>query len=251
MLQALLRGKLSPEQENMEDILTSGVFGLLEYIPPENGLVPFLRLAQFCDGINAGADFLTPDLKILEIEFWRTFVNESVGSTEPDVVIRARDGNGHSHIILIEVKLWSSKSSRPNPREPYVTDQLAREWCVLVGLCREANASPHLYYLTADRHYPHGEIKESANEYSQKRPVLAGAFPFRCAWLSWLQIAEEFRESTEPVLRDISRACLKLDLTPFQGFSRSSPTKLAWDFAEGAEPFMFATQLYPIEWSYE
>jgi hypothetical protein len=34
MLQALLRGKLSREHEEIEDILTSNVFGLLQYCDP-------------------------------------------------------------------------------------------------------------------------------------------------------------------------------------------------------------------------
>jgi hypothetical protein len=250
MLQALLRGKLSREQENMEDILTSGVFGLLGYIPPENGLMPFLRLAQFGDG-TSNATFDSPALKISEIEFWPNYVTESVGSTEPDVLIRAQEADGRSHIILIEVRLWSSKSSRPDPSDPNVTDQLAREWCVLVHLCKKANAIPHLIYLTADRQYPQAEINESTIEYSIKRPAWASEFPFRCAWLSWLAVAEEFRESPEPALRHISLACLKLDLVPFRGFSLLLPTNTSWDFAEVAEPFMFATHLNSINWSYQ
>ena len=46
MIHALLNGKLSADQENMEDILTSNVFGLLRYLPPEHGLLPFLAHAS-------------------------------------------------------------------------------------------------------------------------------------------------------------------------------------------------------------
>ncbi len=43
MLAALIAGKLSRMQENMEDILTSNVFGLMQYMPAADALVPFLR----------------------------------------------------------------------------------------------------------------------------------------------------------------------------------------------------------------
>ena len=49
MIEALLRGKLSREQENMEDVLTSNVFGMLQYVAPESGLFPFLAQATWGD----------------------------------------------------------------------------------------------------------------------------------------------------------------------------------------------------------
>ena len=52
MLQALLRGKLSRVQENMEDVLTSTVFGLLRYFPVQSGLWPFLSHAANVQGTS-------------------------------------------------------------------------------------------------------------------------------------------------------------------------------------------------------
>lgn len=49
MLVALLHGKLSREQENIEDILTSNVFGVLKYLPPGTVLIPFLSKASTPD----------------------------------------------------------------------------------------------------------------------------------------------------------------------------------------------------------
>jgi hypothetical protein len=250
MLQALLRGKLSREQENMEDILTSGVFGLLSYLPPESALMPLLRLARFGDGTEEVV-FDSPDLSIAETEFWPTYATDLAGPTEPDVLIRARESNGASHIIAIEVKLWSSKSWRLAPGESCLTDQLAREWYVLVHLCKRVGASPHLVYVTADRQYPRFEINESANEYSSRCPVWARDYPFRCAWLSWVEVAEEFRECKERALRDIALACWKLDLVPFRGFSSVAPTNWSWGFAEISEAFVFAARPTSIEWRYQ
>ena len=50
MLSALLHGKLSREQENMEDILTSIVFDVLRYLPPDQGILPFFAHASSPDG---------------------------------------------------------------------------------------------------------------------------------------------------------------------------------------------------------
>jgi len=43
-----------PQQENMEDILTSNVFELLRYLEPKAGLLPFLRMARYSDGSRVG-----------------------------------------------------------------------------------------------------------------------------------------------------------------------------------------------------
>ena len=50
MLQAILKGKLSREQENMEDVLTSNVFGLLRYVQPQEGILKYLWLAEDNEG---------------------------------------------------------------------------------------------------------------------------------------------------------------------------------------------------------
>lgn len=46
MLQAMLHGKLTRQEEEMEDLLTSNVFGLVKYLPPEMVLIPFLSQAK-------------------------------------------------------------------------------------------------------------------------------------------------------------------------------------------------------------
>ncbi len=46
MLQAMIHGKLTREEEGLEDLLTSNTFGLMKYLPPEAVLLPFLSLAN-------------------------------------------------------------------------------------------------------------------------------------------------------------------------------------------------------------
>src|SRR3546814_2547205 len=57
---------------------------------------------------------------------------------------------------------------------------LAREWDNLVCRCKKDEAEPLLIFLTADFNAPVEQIRESAAEYSRKRPHGR----FACAWLS-------------------------------------------------------------------
>ena len=50
MLDAIIKGKLSREQENMEDLLTSVVFGMIKYLPPHEALFPLLSKAELQTG---------------------------------------------------------------------------------------------------------------------------------------------------------------------------------------------------------
>jgi hypothetical protein len=161
MLQALLNGKLSSQQENMEDLLTSSVFGLLEYLPPESGLLPLLCLASYADG--SGIPVLrAPGIRLERIEFWPTYEADKVAPTEPDVLIRLRDCQGKLHLVLVEVKLWSGKSSHPDPDSPAIVDQLAREWRILLARCHLESATPHMLYVTSATRYPVTDISTRA-----------------------------------------------------------------------------------------
>jgi len=100
MIEALLRGKLSREQENMEDILTSNVFGMLQYVAPELGLFPFLAQAKTIAG-DCPLGFLTavcdPGQARVEYDFWPQWPQ-----SEPDVVLRIQCHACLSHLVGIE-----------------------------------------------------------------------------------------------------------------------------------------------------
>ena len=125
MLQALLHGKLSREQENMEDILSSVVFGALEYLPGSFGLLPFLARSTDAAG-NGPLQGVCHDSGVT-YEFWPWWTAEGGTVCQPDVVIRIDEPSGGKWLLAIEAKYRSGKSSeadeglRPN-------DQLAREW---------------------------------------------------------------------------------------------------------------------------
>jgi hypothetical protein len=246
MLQALLRGKLSPEQENLEDLLTSGVFGSLAYLAPEDGLLPLLRLATDDDGGSPSVFDVAGWRLIDEVSFWPTQATDLAGATEPDVFIRATGDTGDSYVISIEVKLWSNKSAGATST---ISDQLAREWYSLVSFCQVPAATPLLIYITSHLERPILDIKEGRDDYSRHCKDLAIRFPFRCAWLSWSKVAKEFSLSTNRTLRDIAMTCRRLDLGSFDGFSTIDEHPVDWCFH--AKPYNFATSDIAVAWKWQ
>jgi len=128
MLQALLRGKLSRDHEQIEDILTSNVFGLLRYDDPELTLA-FLSRATLPDGKRALDSFLLQSAGIsIRWEFWPWWpAAAGCSACEPDVVITLESPDRPRIYVLIEAKLNAAKSSLADER-PFPSDQLAREW---------------------------------------------------------------------------------------------------------------------------
>lgn len=109
MLMVLLHGKLSQDQENMEDILTSNVFGVLKYVPPEAALIPFLSKAR-----TLGGEFPLASLSShseVTFEFWPWLEEPNCTPCEPDLLIRINSLDGKSILILVKAKYRSGKSS--------------------------------------------------------------------------------------------------------------------------------------------
>ncbi|MGD0783714.1 MAG: hypothetical protein ABSA30_12725, partial [Candidatus Aminicenantales bacterium] len=188
MIQALLHHKLTDKQENMEDILTSNVFGLLKYARPECGLFRFLARAQTLDGHFPLADLVargdTQPARV-EYEFWPGWMTENCEPCQPDVVVNICSAS--RLVVCIEAKYWSGKSSLAaedkdddedegdlgddagadfdeggNGRRP--SDQLAKEWSHLVARATKLDARPVLIYLTADLSCPRDELRDSIKD---------------------------------------------------------------------------------------
>ncbi len=68
MFQALIKGKLTRSEENMEDLLTSNVFGIFKYLTPSEVLLPFIGEAIDLRGKHL-ADHL-PQVESAEYKFW-------------------------------------------------------------------------------------------------------------------------------------------------------------------------------------
>lgn len=211
MLPALLGGKLSAQQENLEDLLTSTVFGLLQYVSPQFGLLKFISCAvPFRTGSTKRLPQFASEVKY---DFWPWLQNDDCYGAEPDVLIRVDDNDGMKHIILVEAKFHSNKSSIADSAICVPTDQLAKEWDNLVRQCESEGSIPHLIYLTADYGIPVDDLEDSAKEFQSKRPDKISQYPFECYWLSWRHLAVAFKGASDPMLRDL------IDLTRRYGFA--------------------------------
>jgi hypothetical protein len=126
MIPALISGKLSREQENMEDLLTSMVFGPLRYLDYGSGLYRFL---QHVDNQHFVRQLPSPGETVdVHYKFWPWLTADGCGGCEPDVLLTLRSGGAVQVRILVESKHLSEKSSIAESNSPLVTDQLAKEW---------------------------------------------------------------------------------------------------------------------------
>jgi hypothetical protein len=249
MLMALLHGKLSRDQENMEDILTSNVFGILKYLPPGTALVPFLRKAVTPEQDHPLVS-LSSDVEV-KCEFWPWLGKSDNTGCEPDVLIRLTCPSNKKTLILIEAKYHSGKSSEeekdPNEKlareqseeiaslgvdhsdEP-VKDQLSREWRNLRRLAEKESAEPVLIYLTAGFVCPTEDIEASQKALKGEKGKIS--------WLSWRHLPSLITDSHYEVLRDLAAALRRLDLIFFEGFSKvDTPVHIQWAFS--VEPVRF------------
>lgn len=237
MLMALLKGKLSREQENMEDILTSNVFGLLKYLPPEEGLLPYLAQAETLDEQRPFADLAIPGTKV-KYEFWPWHSEAGCVGCEPDVELTITWPSGKKALVFVEAKYLSGKSSeeddestedkKPAQPEP-PKDQLAKEWQNLVSRAGE-NIEPVLVYLTADVAMPCQDLKDSRTAFKAK--CRGATRPFNCAWLSWRHLHSVATGSRHEAMVDMNRMLQRLNLLFFSGipeFRRLAP--FDWSFA--------------------
>lgn len=229
MIEALLRGKLSMKQENMEDILTSNVFGTLQYVSPELGLFRFLAAAKTMEG-ETPFDTLMEAGAFVEYEFWPRWQK-----CEPDVQLLIHGSDSCSYVVGIEAKYHSGKSTEAGPseeeteeqREAECTDQLIREWVALVDEAAIRNAKPILIYLTADLGFPAEQIRDSLAEYHRKRPALPT--PTIC-WLSWRELPRLFQNNRNSQLARLGEMAERMGLFFFHGISFESGIHADWVF---------------------
>jgi hypothetical protein len=236
MITALIAGKLSRMQENMEDILTSNVFGLMQYLPAADALLPFLGNSEALDGSHPLAGLSANTVAIYS--FWPWIERPGCHPCEPDVMIRLNDPADGRWIVFVEAKFRCEKSSEEDESSTMPYDQLAREWDNLVSMAEFEKARPLLIYVTADIGVPHEDIASSAREFSEKRGMHEKAHHFRCAWLSWRRLSLIFRGAQKPALRDLCAMANHLSLCYFEGLTPCDLSSLAdWEFRVDSEEF--------------
>jgi len=242
MIAALMHGKLSREQENMEDVLTSIVFGMLQYAPAVDGLLPFLARAQ---ETVAGDERPLAGLgapRHVAYEFW-PWIHEAGCSKgcEPDVVVRLVDDTGAKTVILIEAKYRSGKSSEADDTEE-VNDQLAREWANVRRVAEREGATPWVLYLTAGFAFPRESLDEAQKDLAKSREA-AGRF----CWLSWRHLPGALPHKTHQCLDDLADLVdRRLGLGFFDGVAVTAPEPgIIWSFRH-----VYEWQVAPVSATY-
>lgn len=251
MIEALLHGKLTPKQENMEDILTSNVFGTLQYVPPEIGLFPFLAHAKTLQGEHP-LKHLTGGAECVEYHFWPRWRH-----CQPDVELAIHSGDGRSYLVGIEAKYWSGKSSTAvqiegqteEGRLQECKDQLIREWNDLVMEALARKCTPVLVYLTEHVSIPTEEIQESIHEFEQKSP-LGARRPVIC-WLSWRELPQLFRGHPNRPLAKAAEMAEKMGLTFFRGIAQVAPVGAHWRFQGPPPAWHFEVSPIRSSWRFQ
>lgn len=225
MLQAQLSGKLTRHEQDLEDLLTSNVFGSIKYVPIELGLIPLLSSAEN----HEGRIFSQPGIdSILEVryEFWPLLHEVGCAACEPDLLIRITHINGKRSLILVESKYLSGKSSEADEMDT-PSDQLAREWSNLVSLAKRCNANPIMLYVTAGTVFPTSDVEAARLELGSKCPEKSEMNIF---WLSWRSLPKIFSNTDQEILKDLVTLLRRQGLKMFEGISRCDPIDYDWSF---------------------
>jgi hypothetical protein len=250
MIRAWLGGKLSREQENLEDLLTSTVFGLLQYVPESDGLLPFLAKARD----REGRDPLSSLAKGTRAEylFWPRWDEKGGTVCEPDLLIQIENDDTRVDVI-VEVKFRSGKSGGGGAVHGRPSDQLAREWAAWWAWPERTAKSGILVYLTADFAIPRGELSQSSEDAGR----IEGLPPLEPCWLSWRQLrdvvpeeGEEKGGASERILADIRRLLDRLDLSLFRGIrSIEGVGEINWSYREELR-VRAVPEVGPIDWRF-
>jgi hypothetical protein len=244
MLQAQLEGKLTRREEEMEDLLTSNVFGSLKYVQPEEGLLPLLSSSEDIDG-NAPIDFFQT-ISDARYKFWPKIKESGCNGCEPDVLITIRLSDGQKILLLVEAKYLSDKSSKADSGEKPM-DQLAREWDNLKKRAQRKKANPILLYITADISYPKDCIEDSNKEFTDKRSECMKVF-----WISWRRITNLFHNAKQDsILSDLVKLLKKQGLTFFEGITNIKPVNIKWSFRNIINWNWLLYEEYHIEWKFK
>jgi hypothetical protein len=246
LLQAQLRGKLTREEEDMEDLLTSNVFGAMKYVPIEEGLK---RLLLSCEDAKGKPPITSNQILInSQYEFWPSINETDCIGCEPDVLVNLKSSTSEKFVVFIEAKYLSEKSSYPDSGT-VPNDQLAREYDNLIKRAEREKATPILLYVTAHMSYPQEVIQESINEFSKKRLREMKAF-----WLSWRKLINLFSDSRQAILTDLVEVLRRQGLTFFEGITRPEMIDFSWSFKKGialGENYNWSYPIEQISWRFQ
>lgn len=212
--------------DRMEDVLTSNVFGLLRYLPPDRSLLLWLAQAE-----PVGNGPVLGKANAVETIFW-----PRLGDGEADILLALETAPGEVDLVVVECKYESKKSGRAREGRggcEAQRDQLAKYALALfedrfdIRLLRGRRVRRRaIVYLTASAGMPRDEIEESLGA------LRDSTWSDRFYWLSWDRLwsvlTELDREESNYrlVAGDILALLRRKALRPFSGFGRLRPLAL-------------------------
>jgi hypothetical protein len=222
MIEAELRGKVPSELQDVEDLLTSAVFGLLQYVPPSIFWPTVLTRAESCKGKlfverckELGAHI--PNYEKVDVHFWP--VHQRFG--EPDLLLVFSGGNQLPLCFIIEAKLWANKSGREQQDQlnRYLAALKDSRWLVRIIGFHGPVELPGLIYLTPRAAWL--ELYDSVRNAPDSLATESSLFLLQ--WQDILEVARQvFPQADEPQRTMLSRIADFLEhrgLAYFRGFS--------------------------------
>ena len=215
MLVAEIHGKGNRAMEDVEDLLTSAVFGHLRLVQPpvfwpallsriRTAERPSRSLAQIL--VESGTNLR--DFTEVKFRFWPNFS----GYGEPDIEVMLHGAGSEPITLLIEVKLNSGKSGTGE------SDQLSR-YLNLLHDPRFATEWPSaidrrfVVYLT--KSFSAQELQASC---SAARSLHAPARIFGLEWVELAEIAQNEQQHSE-LLREVAKFLKRRGFERFHGFA--------------------------------
>ena len=218
----MLKGKLTRDEESLEDLLTSNVFGTMKYVPFSEGLIHFIHSVEDSQGEYPFKDI--DEIRTIDFDFWPSLTELGCSRCEPDVLVRLITNEGRRLIFLIESKYLSGKSSEAE-ESILPKDQLAKEWDNLIPIAKREKYDPFLIYVTAHTMFPKDDIESSIREQETKRSRRMSV-----AWISWRKLTRILEQSHNAMIQDLACVLKKLGLVFFEGFIAGIDTDWDWDF---------------------
>ncbi|RDU37089.1 hypothetical protein DRW41_10410 [Neobacillus piezotolerans] len=237
MLKAFVHGKVPSELENREDILTSNVFGTLNYLSNGSLICSLLRNSLNVNNQTLHIEGENPHVRMW---FW-----PRLERSEPDLLLSLKT-DSQTYLFLIEVKYFSGKSGEDpegieaeNILNQKFYDQLAREyWDLHSGSLYEKigteykTAKKALIYLTLNHVFPKKDIENSLRTIREKTDFQNP----KLYWLSWLTFHNEMSVwspssgGDSRIKEDLLRYLERKGIKSFGGFQLVDEELLNWKF---------------------
>jgi hypothetical protein len=198
-----------PLEADIEDVLTSAVFGSLCYLDDAenslgiNLLKEFLKKARFGDSGKENTTFnaIVTEIQSVEYKFW-----PQLGGKEPDLIIECHGNDNQLWTLIIEAKYGAPKSGTGEESEiesintdgesTEYNDQLADYYSFQKK--KDAEGELYLLYVTHHTTFPSDDIKSSLNKLNQE----AQEANDRLGWLPWRELSPLIQTEIDDLSKD-------------------------------------------------